>query len=447
MRLHVLWRILAAQALSSLGTSMSTIALGFMVLQLTGSVLHMGAVMAVSVFPLVVTSWIGGAVLDRYNSKQVMIASDAARAVLIFFMPFLAEQAVGLIYAVSFFMGVGSAFFNPGQIKLIGDLCSREHLVRANSYLSVSRDGAELIGFLAGGVLVAAVGYRPAFFVDAGSYLLSGLFLLGLPRVARGTGRTESVRALVAESPAVFMRMWRNPALRTNLLMAVFPLMFVMMSSPNAYALVMQVFDGGALELGVMEVIVGAGLITGGLIMSRTRLTGDKNAYVAFSYVVVAICFAAVFFSNNLWVSIVLVGVAGVANVGMFVPSITMFQEAAAEGDKGRLIAVRAGFGQMGSAAGYLLGGILGAALGIQRLFLVAGLAAVGLIVIIYVPYHIGTRRRARAAFTQAMQNGARRVEAREAARRATMQQVPVTPSGREAWTIAAEEAALEEQQ
>jgi len=51
MRLNVLWRILAAQALSSLGTSMSTIALGFMVLQLTGSVLHMGAVMAVSVFP------------------------------------------------------------------------------------------------------------------------------------------------------------------------------------------------------------------------------------------------------------------------------------------------------------------------------------------------------------------------------------------------------------
>ena len=446
MRFHVLWRILAAQAFSSLGTSMSTIALGFMVLQLTGSVLHMGAVMAVSVFPLVVTSWIGGAVLDRYNSKQVMIGSDAARAVLIFLMPFLAEQAVGLIYAVSFFMGVGSAFFNPGQIKLIGDLCSREQLVKANSYLSVSRDGAELIGFLAGGVLVAAVGYRPAFFVDAGSYLLSGLFLLGLPRVARGTGRTESVRALVAESPAVFMRMWRNPGLRTNLLMAIFPLMFVMMSSPNAYALVLQVFDGGAFELGVMEVIVGTGLIIGGLIMSRAKLTRDKNTYVALSYVVVAVCFAAVFFSNNLWVCIVLVGVAGVANVGMFVPSITMFQEAASEGDRGRLIAVRAGFGQMGSAAGYLLGGILGAALGIQRLFLVAGLAAVGLIAIIYVPYHIGMRRRARAAFTQAMQSGARRVEAREAARRVT-QQVPVTATGREAWTIAAEEAAMEEQQ
>ena len=154
MRLHVLWRILAAQALSSLGTSMSTIALGFMVLQLTGSVLHMGAVMAVSVFPLVVTSWIGGAVLDRYNSKQVMIASDAARAVLIFVMPFVAERAVGLIYLISFLVGVGSAFFNPGQIKLISDLCDRQHLVRANSYLSVSRDGAELIGFLAGGVLV-----------------------------------------------------------------------------------------------------------------------------------------------------------------------------------------------------------------------------------------------------------------------------------------------------
>ena len=446
MRLHVLWRILAAQALSSLGSSMSTIALGFMVLQLTGSVLHMGAVMAVAVFPLVVTSWIGGAVLDRYNSKQVMIASDAARAVLIFVMPFVAERAVGLIYLISFLVGVGSAFFNPGQIKLISDLCDRQHLVRANSYLSVSRDGAELIGFLAGGVLVAAVGYRPAFFIDAGSYVLSGLFLLGLPRVARGPGRTESVATLVAESPAVFLRMWRNPALRTNLLMAVFGLMFIVMTSPNAYALVLQVFDGGAFELGLMEMIVGAGLILGGLVMSRAKLTRDKNTYVAASYVTVAVCFAAVFFSNNLWACIALVGIAGFMNVGMFVPSITMFQEASSERDKGRLIAVRAGFGQVGSTAGFLLGGVLGAALGVQRLFLVAGLAAIGVILVIYVPYHIGARRRARAAFTEAVQNGARRVEARDAAQRA-VQPPPVAPSGREAWAIAAEEAALEEQQ
>ena len=222
MRFHVLWRILAAQALSSLGTSMSTVALAFMVYQLTGSVLHMGGVMAVSTFPLVVTSWIGGAVLDRFSAKHVMVLSDVVRAVLIFFMPFLAEQAVGLIYVVAALMGVCSALFNPGQIKLIGELVDREHLVKANSYLSVSRDGAELIGYLAGGVLVTDVGYTLTFMVDAASYLLSGLLLLGLPGACRGRDRCRELAPLIAESPAVLGRLWRHPGLRTNLLLAAF---------------------------------------------------------------------------------------------------------------------------------------------------------------------------------------------------------------------------------
>ena len=73
------------------------------------------------------------------------------RAVLIFSMPFLAGRAVGLVYVVAALMGIFSGVFNPGQIKLIGELAEQEHLVKANSYLGVSRDGAELVGLPAGG--------------------------------------------------------------------------------------------------------------------------------------------------------------------------------------------------------------------------------------------------------------------------------------------------------
>ncbi len=83
-----------------------------------------------------------------------MVLADAARAVLIFSMPFLAQQATGLIYVVAALLGIFSALFNPGQIKLVGEVVEKEHLVKANSYLGISRDGAELIGYLLGGVLV-----------------------------------------------------------------------------------------------------------------------------------------------------------------------------------------------------------------------------------------------------------------------------------------------------
>ena len=46
-------RLYGAQGLSSLGTSVSTVALAVMVFDLTGSVLHMGGILAAATFPLV----------------------------------------------------------------------------------------------------------------------------------------------------------------------------------------------------------------------------------------------------------------------------------------------------------------------------------------------------------------------------------------------------------
>lgn len=394
MKIGAFWRVLAAQGLSSFGTSMSTVALGFMVFELTGSVLHMGAVMAVSTFPLIITSWVGGAVLDRFSSKQVMVVADLVRAVLIFLMPFLAEAAVSLVYVIAGLIGVCSAFFNPGQIKLVADLVDREKLVKANSYVSVSQTGAELAGYLIAGVVVTAVGYAAAFFIDAGSYVLSALLLVGLPGLPASAKTSSSVIRLIRESPAVFLRLWRRPDLRTNLLFAVFPAMLFMAAMPNSYGLALDVFDRGATGVAALEVAVSCGLVAGGIVMSRMVLKRDKNAYVFGAFLCMAACFVGIYLSKLFWLSIALMGLAGVANVAIFVPSITMYQEASGSSDKGRMIALRAGFGQMGGTGGLLLGGVLGEVVGITRMFLVGGLTLVGLSLVIYLPYRIGAARR-----------------------------------------------------
>jgi len=47
MQKRLLGRMLTAQGLSSLGTSISTVAIAFMVYRITGSVLQMGGILAV----------------------------------------------------------------------------------------------------------------------------------------------------------------------------------------------------------------------------------------------------------------------------------------------------------------------------------------------------------------------------------------------------------------
>jgi MFS family permease len=459
MRYRVVGRILAAQGLSSIGTSMSTVALAVMVFRLTGSVLQMGGIMAASTLPLVLTAWVGGAFLDRYSARNIMVVSDVVRAVLIFSLPFLARQNVGLVYAIAALMGIFSGVFNPGQIKLIGEIVPPGRLVKANSYLGVARDGSELVGYLVGGVVasvagisllgVTITGYTFAFVIDAISYVVSAGLLIWLPRGAMFEGAPPKLRVLVAQSPGVFARLWRRPALRTNLLLAVFAMGATMMNMPNSYALALQVFKRGSLGLAALEVFVAAGLIAGGLVVSRMQLSGDKNGYAFVSLMAMAACCVAVSFSGLFWASIVLMGLAGAASVGVFVPSITMFQEIPASPDKGRLIALRASFGQLGVAAGFVVGGLVGREIGSKQAFFVSGVVAVVLGLLIYAPYRLGASRRSRTAWAEATQAGATRSAARQLARQAAYSGVATMSSGMGGpgagmggWTVA--EAAAE---
>lgn len=227
--------------------------------------------------------------------------------------------------------------------------------------------------------------------------------------------------SLLKEAPGVIADIWRRPQLRTNLLLGVFASLAVIMCVPNTYGLALEVFDAGAAGLAALEVVTASGLIVGGLLISRFRLLGDKNRYVVGGIVGMGLCFAAVSFSPVFWLSAALLGVAGMLNVATFVPSITMFQEIPDQARKGRLIAVRAGFGQMGVTGGYMLGGVLGAQVGITRLFLVAGAAGIVLALLIYLPHRLAAARRARTTFQAATQSGLTRVRARELADHAAL--------------------------
>ena len=151
MSFRIVGRILAAQALSSIGTSMSTVALAVMVYKLTGSVLQMGGIMARVHCPAGAHG-LGGRRLPRpLQRPQHHGGIRLVRAVLIFSMPFLAGRNVGFVYWWPRSWASSRACSTRGRSSSSGRSSPSEHLVRANSYLGVSRDGAELVGYLVGG--------------------------------------------------------------------------------------------------------------------------------------------------------------------------------------------------------------------------------------------------------------------------------------------------------
>ena len=238
------------------------------------------------------------------------------------------------------------------------------------------------------------MGYLATFAIDSFSYALSAVLLLGLPAGAPRTDRGATVGRLLRESPAVLRRILARPSLRTNVLMAVLPMVAIMMSLPNAYGLALQVYQRGPRGFASMEVITAGGWIVGGIIASRVNYKGDRNKYVFWSILGMAACFVGVGVSRDFWVGVALLALGAVANVGVIVGSMTLFQEIEPRPDKGRIIAIRAGFGQMGTTARLGLGRVSGLDTGYQGA--VPGLGtSQGRYwpVVTFVPYGVSLRR------------------------------------------------------
>jgi MFS family permease len=175
-------RFWAGQAVSLVGDQVTLIALPLVaVLALDASAAQMGYLFAAELAPNLLFSLHAGAWVDRRGRRrQLMIATDLARAALIASIP-LAYAFDALTFAhmvvVGFLMGTMSVLFHVSYSTLFVSLVPRERFVEGGSVMHGTRAFSYVAGPSAGGALVQALTAPVTLVVDACSYLLSAFFL------------------------------------------------------------------------------------------------------------------------------------------------------------------------------------------------------------------------------------------------------------------------------
>lgn len=112
-----------------------------------------------------------GVFVDRWSRKRTMIAADLIRAGLVLVIPFVSGHV--WLYILSFLVTVASLFFEPARHSSLPNVVPNEQIFLANSALTTSESLAELVGLLAGGIVVQMIGFRNAFFFDGLTFLVS----------------------------------------------------------------------------------------------------------------------------------------------------------------------------------------------------------------------------------------------------------------------------------
>jgi MFS family permease len=175
-------RFFAGQSVSLVGDQITAIALPLTaVLALHAGAGQMGALTTAYLLPNLIFALHAGAWVDRRGGRRrVMLATDLGRAALLASLPVayaFGHLTWAQLYAVAFSSGTLSVFFFVAYGAMIQMLVPREQYVAANSLVHGSRAFSFLAGSSLGGVLVQLLRGPYALAVDAGSFLWSALFL------------------------------------------------------------------------------------------------------------------------------------------------------------------------------------------------------------------------------------------------------------------------------
>jgi len=213
--------LFAARTVSQAGDVVQFTSLALLIFRLTGSGVGLSGLMLAEILPLILLAPVAGSIVDRRPRVQVMVAADAVRCTLAGILA-IWHSDVSVIYPVAFGLSAASAFFNPAAGALLPALVDRDQLVSANARVWTAAVLSQVALAPAAGLLAGAVGFAPAFAVNAASFAISALLLFRLPESgpARRSGRQlgiwvpGSLSTLWTEGREGFQAVLANPLLR-----------------------------------------------------------------------------------------------------------------------------------------------------------------------------------------------------------------------------------------
>ena len=183
------------QIVSLLGDWFNLIASAALLAQLTGSGFAVGGLFAVRMLAPFLISPLAGVVADRCNRKHVLILSDLFRAVTVCgFLLVREPQDVWLLYTLTAIQLALGGFFFPARNAILPDIVSSRELGTANAINATTWSVMLAFGAALGGLVAGTWGIYPAFIIDAFSFIVSAVILLGVqyrkvPETASASGR------------------------------------------------------------------------------------------------------------------------------------------------------------------------------------------------------------------------------------------------------------------
>jgi MFS family permease len=269
---HSSFRLLVGgQLVSNFGDAIYSVALPWYVLAHHGGTLLLGTVLAAYGVPRTALLVVGGHASDRYRPWTVMLAANVARGLAV--TAFTVTAADGLAHGsvlivIAVVLGAGEGVFIPASSAIVPALLPRDELQAGNALSFGTTQLSQLAGPAVGGVLVAVAGSASGFAIDAATFVVSALTLIGIqrdrPRPVPRTDQNHHPAAEAGGAVTVWSLLAREPILRLIIVTdALLNLGSAGMGRVALAALAKGPLHLGAGGYGALSAAMGAGLLLG----------------------------------------------------------------------------------------------------------------------------------------------------------------------------------------
>ncbi len=364
------------QLLSQIGDNFVIVALLSVINTLADSPLALGIMALVSTLPQLLLGLISGVFVDRLDRKLVMIVSDVIRGLAVLFLVLVqrADQLY-IFYIVGFVMATVGLFFNPARNAVIPNIVSDEVLLTANALMQASQIIAVILGASIAGLAIGLLGPAFAFVFDSFGFAVSAVAIatMTIPPVNGNPGKAQArviwnelVEGLLfIKDSSTLLHVIVTTAVATFGFGAIMVLGIIYLD---------EALGMGAEGFGFLYAFQGLGVVLGGVVIGRLASVARVNWVVGGCMVILGLSIIAFAVVPNYPLILISVAIIGLSIVSARAALATLTQSLVPDEKRGRVESALTMVIGASTSASMVLSGLFGDLIGVQAVFITAGL-------------------------------------------------------------------------
>lgn len=291
------------QLISQIGTWLQIVAQGWLVLQLTHSALLIGLVAATATLPSLLFSLFGGVIVDRFDKKMTIVATQTASMILAFILgilTFLKIINLWEILSISFLLGTVNAVDMPARQAFVSEMVEKDKVSSAIALNAGIFNAARVVGPSVAGILIALVGTGGAFLLNSLSYIAAIIAQFSIiPIIHVMPVHSHPIRAIKQGISYT----WTHPVIRSLVILTAIVSIFGWSYTTIMPYVADKIFHQGAAGLGYLYASAGLGALVATFVVSGYGNKFASSVFINGGIIIYAITMIFFSYTSNIYIA------------------------------------------------------------------------------------------------------------------------------------------------